>query len=184
MIYRSLERRKLTIGVYAVTLVASLDVAAWLSGFSIGWILSIVNVVIGSVLTTLSPDYRRPILFATLASLLLALSLRGHFFLAYYILQALLAITSLGVAVQVTRNWSRRKEPAFGSAGMVMVACLGGLALVIDPFEPFVASKTLALFTIGLSVILLVLSKNYRWHYLVVGVTSLLLFINLLSQTS
>jgi hypothetical protein len=140
--------------------------------------LSIMNVVLGLFLTALTTYYRRQILFATLVSLLLALSLRGHFWSAFYILRTLLAITAVGAAVQVVRGWRRKEKGAFSSAGIVMVACLAGLALLISSY-PSPLAIGLFLFTAGASALVGILSTQYRLSFLIVGAFSLLWIITL-----
>lgn len=168
------HRQEQAFGVAALTLVALLNVASWLTGFSVGWALSILNGILGLSLTMLTTHYRPHILFATLTSLLLALFMRGHFLPARQILLVFLAIVTVGAGVRVVYNRQHRREPAFSFAGMAMVACLGGLALLTSP--PI--ATWLTLLTVGVSVLMGILS--YQWQFLLVSGAGLLWAANLL----
>jgi hypothetical protein len=182
MIQYTPQRKGPEFGVLAVALVAYLDAISVMT-VSIGWVLSVMNVVLGLFLTALTTHYRRQILFATLVSFLLALFLQRDFFPpAPNILRTLLAITAVGAAVQVVRGWWRKEKGALGSAGIVMVACLAGLALLISSY-PLPLTIGLFLFTAGMSALIGILSTQYRLSFFIVGTFSLLWAITL-SQPS
>jgi hypothetical protein len=176
------HRNEPEFGVLAVALVAYLDAISFMSGFSIGWALSILNVALGLTLTALTTHYRRQILFVTLVGLLLALSLRGHFFwFAFPTLQTLLAMTVMGAALQVARGWWHQDKRTLSSAGIALVACLAGLTLLILPHSSPLATG-LFFCTTAMSALLGILATQYRLSFFIVGTFSLLWAIALLVE--
>ena len=179
MTYRALQDGRSAVGLNALTVVVCLDVIAWLSGFTIGWLLSLANAALGLLLAGLATHYRPQILLATLVSLLLALFMRGHFVPSRLILEILLGLASAGAAIKIVRTLQRREARPVSTSSLAMVACLGGLALLVD--SPM--TSVLAFLTIALCALLAAFFREQRWRFLLVSWVSVVWVINLWLET-
>lgn len=173
------QRNGKIFGFAGLTLVGLLNVFAFVGGFSIGWSLALLNIVLSLILAMLAKHYRLEILFASLISLLLALFLRGHFLPAREILELLVFIIGVGAGVQIAQNsLSRRAKNT--KTQLVMVACLGFLSLLLgDRHEVAIG---LAVFVSITSIWMAISSKSYSWYFLLISASCLLWVINLLTS--
>lgn len=171
------HRKDKVFGFAGLTLVALLDVIAFVGGFTIGWGLALLNIALGLTFAVLAKHYRPAILFASLISLLLALFMRGHFLPAREILEVLLLIVGIGGGTQIVRNWLSQKAQNIGTQ-LVMVACLGFLSLLLGDKRELATG--LAVLVSMISIWIAMSSGYYRWYFLLISASCLLWVINLL----
>lgn len=169
LIFRALRHDEHGVGLAALTLVLWLDVLSFLTGFSIGWAVAIVNAILGVVLALLAKHYRLQVLFATFLSLLLALFMRGHLPWARVALQLALVATGAASGMAAGAYWRRGAQRTFGAWGLALAGCLFGLGLTGSP--PM--SLWFAVAAVLASWVLAILSKHYRWQLALIGVAGL-----------
>lgn len=168
------DREKPEFGLTAVGFVSYLTVLCIFTGFSIGGILAILNVLFGLSLASVSTHYRRPILFATLTSFLLASYIgRDWFPYGAEILQLLLAITALGAAVRTGLAWWNKEKETCSGAGLVMVACCAGLAIISSWTLPSIAIGLFSFAAVACTLFW-ILTNRFRVSFFVVGTVSIL----------
>ncbi len=171
------DREKPAFGLTAVGFVSYLTALTALcifTGFSIGGILTILNVLFGLGLASLSTHYKLHILFATLTSFLLA-SYIGREWFPYgaEILQLLLGTTALGAAVRTGLAWWNEERESLSGAGLVMVACCTGLAIIISWSLPSIATG-LCIFAAAASTLFWIWANQSRLSFFVLGAVSCL----------
>ncbi len=174
------QRENRAFGFAGLTLVALLDVFAFMGGFSIGWAVSLLNVGLGLAFIKLAKHYRLEILFASLISLLLALFLRGYFLPAYEIAEILLTIVGIGAIVKIAQNWTHWREGSvIETTGLAMVACFGFLSLLSNDNPAFASG--VAVVAVIVAVLFIIYSRQYRWQFALVSMGCFLWFANLLN---
>lgn len=162
-------------GLYAVSLVGWVSVFSLITGFSIGWFISIVNILIGILLFVLIKAFRIPVAIGTLISILLALSLRGTFFPAWFILSGVLGISAITSVIGMIIYREKRTDEAFSLASLSLIACLAGIAFYFIPHTPSL-SRWIAVGTVCIGGILVFLIKHYRVNVIEIVFASLLCF--------
>ena len=132
---------------------------------------SISSGLFGLGLASLSTHYKRHILFATLTSFLLA-SYIGREWFPYgaEILQLLLGTTALGAAVRTGLAWWNEEREPLSGAGLVMVACCNGLAIV----SSWSLATGLCIFAAAASTLLWIWANQFRLSFFVLGAVSFL----------
>ena len=170
-------RHELEFGLVAVACIAYWDTVSLVTGFSIGWLLSILNTLRGLTLASVTRLYRRQILFVTLISFLLTLFLRGHFPPSLYFLIGLLGATALWAIWSASYSWNHTNEVP-SSALVVIVSCLSSIALIGSSYFQHTA-MLLAFSATGLSIFSYTVSKQYRLSLCIVGSLSFLWAVTL-----
>ena len=162
-------------GLFAVSLIGWGNVFALVTGFSIGWVFSMVNTLIGIILLVLIKTFRIPIAIGALISILLVLSLRGIFIPAMFILYWVLGISAFASMIVMMNSREKRADETFSLASLSLVACLTGLAFYFIPGTPFL-SKWIAIGTACIGGILVIIMKQYRLMMIEIVFANLLCF--------
>jgi hypothetical protein len=166
-------------GFAALSMIAWLSAFSYLSGFSIGWLVSIIATVLGVVFLLSAQRYRLQISIATLISSLLALSLRGFFDYGRVILWAILAGISLYSAVLVINSLRSSDPHSTGPVLLAGAASLAGLSLIV----PGVVTIGIVVLAIAVSIPGVVYIRRYRLEFALILIASTLWLINILIQT-
>lgn len=111
----------------ALVLVSWLAIFSFLAGFSIGWVLAMGNMLLALTCAIWYRGRRTEFVFVTVASMLLALFMRGHWPPARLVLVALLVVATLFQARRLWTGRTQRSEPQ-AQLGFQMV----GLALMLS----------------------------------------------------
>lgn len=167
--------QKRLVGLYTVSLIGWGNVFALVTGFSIGWIASICNTIIGIIFFMLIKAFRIPLAIGALISLLLVLSLRGIFIPAMFILYWVLGISAFASMIVIINSRGKRAEEAFSLASLSLVACLAGLAFYFIPSTPYL-SRWIAIGTACIGGIFVIIMKQYRLMMIEIIFASLLCF--------
>lgn len=165
-------------GFATLSLVAFLSAISFLTGFSLGWVLSIITTFLSLCFATISKQYRLQIFICGVISSLLALFMRGYFVYAREILQGLLVILVFISAYRVINTIRLSNRRGIGVAIHGVAACLSALGLLI----PIPVSGWITALAIGSGIAGILLTKQYRLYLVLIGVSGYLWLMNIILQ--
>lgn len=181
LVRTSHHRQSTYYSLAALTLLGCLDVMAFLGGFSIGPLLILVASPVAIALGLSVRTHRRPVGLLALATLLLAVGMwTAAFGVVRQILTLGLALGALVAVVQLTRTWRSHGSGSFGSWGITLCSCLGGLSLLLGstPGGPWGSVPLLAA---GLGLGLALAVRRFRLPLLLIALANLLLGLGFLT---
>ncbi len=165
-------------GFSALSITGWLAAFSFLSGFSIGWFVSIMTTVLGIIFLLVAKRYRVQISIATLISGLLALSLRGIFVHGRILIWAILITVAVVGLYFLTTALRRSDIRTAGSYLLVAVGSLSGLALIIQ------GSITIWITSLAIagSIPGIIFAKRFRLEFVLIMVADILWLMNSIYQ--
>ncbi len=161
MVFQVRSGQKRNIALNATFLVCWLDVFSFVTGFSIGWLISVVKIFVGVLFLSLVKYFRLPIAVTTCVGLLLALSLRGFFGPAVYILYILLIGGGVAGIIGMIRFRINSGGDKFELSALGFVVCLAGLSFFPIPTLPYF-SRSIPISATFLGLLFAIILKNTR----------------------
>lgn len=160
------ERERPSLALSGLGFVSSLNILAYLAGFTIGVLVALTSLLAALVLVALVQPYRTELLASSAMSLLLALITRGVPF-AREILAVLLALMVVRAGWKVRGYLKNKDTPA---PIVIMIGYLFGLALV----APSGAAPFFSAVVVAMGGLLFIRIGQYRWQGALMGLGGLL----------
>jgi len=169
-IFRNI-RRQTSFEPSFLSLVAFLNILAFLSGFSIGKLVGVVALLIGISLVIKSRIFKLEFCFSAIASLLLLLLMLGVPFVDTILLVMLFAMV-------VWEGWKSQLWTGSPNSihAMAMLACLFEGTLILS-YHKFIF--LLPLINVAITVLLLIKSKKYLWQNFIIILANILWLLNI-----
>ncbi|MGH2583064.1 MAG: hypothetical protein ACRDFQ_09250 [Anaerolineales bacterium] len=166
------DKRSPEFGFSGLLLIGWLTVFSFMSGFSIGLFIAIINIGLGITVLSITRHYRPHFAFAIFANVLLALFMRDTLPGA----RSLLALLSIGGLVysfyKLFRYRTMREEIAFARTSLAVVAFLFFLSLLLQNYATIVPI-TFTLLAVACGVLFTVTAKHYRGNLAIMSALSL-----------